>query len=184
MVSASYICVAFFHTCPITAGALLPTGHGQDETGTTTSTYCGAHNTYGYFLPDITCRRRNILLESCSCGGRHYVRKFGRSNGQPTQSATVVPEPTHGPHISSIDRSNDNQRLPMKALYMTGGSETHQTCSSTIPIVEYPNWEEKMGKEQGVSGTNSFGLKNQLYYAQMVSHFSRQFILSPPTYVS
>jgi len=57
MVSVSYICVAFLHTCPITAGALLPTARGQDETGTTTSTYCGAHNAYGYFLPDITYRR-------------------------------------------------------------------------------------------------------------------------------
>ena len=58
MVSVTYICVTFLHTCPITAGALLPTARGQDETGTTTSTYCGAHNGYGYFLPDITYRRR------------------------------------------------------------------------------------------------------------------------------
>jgi len=121
----------------------------------------------------------NMLLQSCSCGGRHSVRKGGRSDGQPTQSATAAPEPTHGPHTSYIDRSNDNQRLPVKALYITGGSQTHQRCFSTIPIVEYPSSEDKMGKEQGVSGAISLGVKNQWYYAQMVGHFSRQFILSP-----
>ena len=90
-------------------------------------------NTYGY----SACRR------GAHVGGRIYsssrvrvvfvwssalalcTKPGGRSNGQPTQTSTAVPELTHGPHISYIDRSNDNQHLSVKTLYITRDSEPH-----------------------------------------------------------
>jgi len=65
-------------------------------------------------------------------------------NGQRTQTTTAVPGAYTRPHV---DRSNDIQRLPVKPLHITRGSETHQTSSFN----DYDNGMPELGGAGGKS---------------------------------
>jgi hypothetical protein len=96
--------------------ALLPPVHGQDETGTKTAPTCRrspltpTDTSYPTFLP--SAYRSGARVGGIYSSSRVHVEpgttyETGWKIQCPTHATTTaVPEPTHRPHISCIDRSN------------------------------------------------------------------------------